>query len=150
MRWTDQLSRGPALRSRIRDLAQAGQRPPALARTLTAEGWLSAEGTGFTAAKVRAIMVRMGLPPRGLSPSAEIERREGEVTVTELAHRLDRPLGTLYGWIRSGWLPVRRVQASYREIVLVRLEDAERVVAERQAAAHRPQTWTPPKPTLTH
>ncbi|GJD66303.1 hypothetical protein MPEAHAMD_6500 [Methylobacterium frigidaeris] len=47
-------------------------------------------------------MVWMGVAPGGLSPSPEIEQREGEVTVTELAHRLDRALWTLYAWIRSG------------------------------------------------
>lgn len=152
VRWTDQLSRGPALRARIAERAQAGDRPPTIARTLTTEGWLSADGKGFTAAKVRAIMVRMGLPLRGLSPSAEIVRRDDELTVGELAHRLDRPIGTLYAWIRYGWLPVRRVHASYRNVLLVRLTDAQ-MLAEKRAAAtlrlqephrHRPSPRTDP------
>jgi DNA invertase Pin-like site-specific DNA recombinase len=147
VRWTDQLSRGPALRARIGDLARAGQRPPTIARTLTSEGWLSAEGRSFTAAKVRAIMVRMGLPLRGLSLSAEIERGEDELTVAELAHRLDRPLGTLYAWVRYGWLPVRRVHASYRDVFLVRLADAQTLIEKRQAVTRAPQAWTPPPPS---
>ncbi|KOX59593.1 hypothetical protein ADL19_05040 [Streptomyces purpurogeneiscleroticus] len=147
VRWTDQLSRGPVLRARIGELARAGQRPPTIARTLTSEGWLSAQGTSFTAAKVRAIMVRMGLPLRGLSLSAEIERGEDELTVAELAHRLDRPLGTLYAWVRYGWLPVRRVYASYRDVFLVRLADAQTLIEKRQAATGAPQAWTPPPPS---
>jgi len=146
VRWTDQLSRGPALRARIMELAQAGHRPPAIASSLTQEGWLSADGDGFTAAKVRAIMVRMGLPLRGLSLSADVERHEDELTVPELAHRLDRPLGTLYAWIRYGWLPVRRIPVSSREILLVRLGAAQSLVEKRQAAALSPQSWTPPTP----
>ncbi len=146
VRWTDQLSRGPALRARIVELAQAGLRPPAIARSLTQEGWLSAAGDGFTPAKVRAIMVRMGLPLRGLSLSAEVERHDDELTVPELAHRLDCALGTLYAWIRYDWLPVRRVRVSYREILLVRFGTAQALVEQRRAAARATQAWTPPTP----
>ena len=149
VRWTDQLSSGPALRTRIKDLTQAGLRPPAIARVLTKEGWLSANGASYTAAKVRAIAVRMGLPRQGLSPSAEIERCEGEFTVPELAHHLDRPIGTLYAWIRNGWLPVRRVRTSYREIFLVRLETAQALAEARRTAAHLPQAWAAPSPEVS-
>jgi DNA invertase Pin-like site-specific DNA recombinase len=150
VRWTDQLSRGPALRARIVELAQADHRPPAIARSLTQEGWLSADGDGFTAGKVRAIMVRMGLPLRGESLSAEVERQDDEFTVPELAHRLDRPLGTLYAWIRYGWLPVRRVPVSDREILLVRLGAAQALIEQRRAAARATQAWTPPAPRTPH
>ncbi len=146
VRWTDQLSRGPALRERIVELAQAGERPPTIARSLTREGWRSADGDGFTAAKVRAIMVRMGLPLRGLSLSADVERHEDELSVPELAHRLDRPLGTLYAWVRYGWLPVRRVRVSQREILLVRLGAAQALLEQRRAASQATQAWTPPPP----
>ena len=146
VRWTDQLSRGPALRARIAECARAGDRPPTIARILTAEGWLSADGDGFTDGKVRAIMVRMGLPLRGLSLSADIARHDDELTVAELAHCLDRPLGTLYGWIHSGRLPVRRVHASYRDVFLVRLADAQALVEKQHAAAKATQSWTPPVP----
>jgi len=91
-------------------------------------------------------MVRMGLPLRGVSLSAEIERQGDELTVPELAHRLDRPLGTLYAWIRYGWLPVRRVPVSDREILLVRLGSAQALVEQRRAAARATQAWTPPTP----
>jgi hypothetical protein len=119
---------------------------------LTAEGWLSADGDGFTAGKVRAIMVRMGLPLRGLSFSAEVERRDDELAVSELAHRLDRPLGTLYAWIRHGWLPVRRVRTSHREVLLVRLSAAQALAEQRREAARAraTQPWTPPRPQTAH
>ncbi len=130
------------------ELAQAGQRPPAIARSLTREGWRSADGDGFTAAKVRAIMMRMGQPLRGLSLSADVERHDDELTVPELAHRLDRPLGTLYAWVRYGWLPVRRVRVSQREILLVRLGAAQALVEQRRAASQATQAWTPPIPRI--
>lgn len=150
VRWIDQLSRADELRGRVRALAEAGLRPPAIARALNVEGWLSASGEPFNDGKVRAMLARMGMPLRGVSPSAEVERRDDEVTVTELAARIDRPLGTLYAWVRRGWLPVRRVQASYREVFLVRLPDAEALVASRVAAACEPQRWNAPEPvTLT-
>lgn len=69
------------------------------------------------------------------------------MTVAELAHRLDRPLGTLYAWVRYGWLPMRLVRASYREVFLIRLEDAQALIEKRQAAARAPQAWTPLTPS---
>lgn len=149
VRWTDQLSRADELRGQVRTLAAAGLRPPAIARALNADGWLSASGEPFNDGKVRAMLARMGMPLRGTPPSAEVKRRDDEVTVTELAARVDRPLGTLYAWVRRGWLPVRRVQASYREVFLVRLSDAEALLASRMAAAQAPQRWRAPEP-LTH
>jgi DNA invertase Pin-like site-specific DNA recombinase len=146
VRWTDQLSRGPELRALITDLAKTGQRPPAIARHLAREGWLSADSTPFNAAKVRAIMTRMGLVRPRNPPSAEVERRADEMTVPELSSHLDRPLGTLYAWIRYGWLPVRRVQTSYREILLVRLQDAQALRVRRREAVHGNQKWKAPSP----
>src|SRR4051812_21730972 len=134
VRWTDQLSRGPALRARIVDLAQAGHRPPAIARSLTQEGWLSADGDGFTAGKVRAIMVRMGLPLRGVSLSAEVERQDDELTVPELAHRLDRPLGTLYAWIQIAATAAKAEQVAAQGIVPKHLLSLQRQA--RKALPH--------------
>jgi DNA invertase Pin-like site-specific DNA recombinase len=146
VRWTDQLARGTELRARITELAKQGQRPPTIARHLTRDGWLSADGTPFNAAKVRAIMIRMGLSRPRKPPSAEVEREVDEMTVPELSCRLDRPIGTLYAWIRYGWLPVRRVQTSCREILLVRLVDAQSLVSRRNDAARRSQKWKAPTP----
>jgi DNA invertase Pin-like site-specific DNA recombinase len=61
VRWTDQLARGAELRATIADLAKDGLRPPAIARQMARDGWLSADAQPFNAAKVRAIMMRMGL-----------------------------------------------------------------------------------------
>jgi len=68
------------------------------------------------------------------------------MTVPELSSILDRPIGTLYAWIRKGWLPVRRARTSYREILLVRLEDARSAVATRNDANGQSQEWTAPSP----
>jgi len=71
VRWTDQLA---LLRAAIEDLAKAGLRPPAIARQLARDGWLSADARPFNAAKVYAIMTRMGLAQPQHPPSAEVER----------------------------------------------------------------------------
>jgi len=144
VRWTDQLTRGPELRATVADLAKGGLRPPAIARQLTRDGWLSADAQPFNAAKVRAIMTRMGLAQPQHPPSAEVERCADEMTVPELSCILDRPIGTLYAWIRNGWLRVRRVKTSYREILLVRLEDARSAIENRNKQIV--QEWKAPAP----
>jgi DNA invertase Pin-like site-specific DNA recombinase len=148
VRWTDQLARGPELRAAIEDLAKAGLRPPAIARQLARDGWLSADAQPFNTAKVYAIMTRMGLAQPQHPPSEEVERRADEMTVPELSSILDRPIGTLYAWIRKGWLPVRRARTSCREILLVRLEDARSAVGSRNEANGRIQEWKAPSPKL--
>ena len=146
VRWTDQLAHGPELRAAITDLAQAGIRPPSIARKLAKEGWLSADAQPINAAKVRAIMTRMGLSQPQHPPSAEVKRRGDEKTVPELSGILDLPIGTLYAWIRNNWLPARRVQTSYREILLVRLKDAQTTIIRRREANGRSHEWKAPVP----
>ena len=144
VRWTSQLARNSELKERIAELAAAGLRPPEIARRLSAENWRSANGGPFTEAKIRPLMARLGYPSRSLAVSQEVERRPGEMTVTELAPALDLSVGTLYSWIRKEWLPARRVATSFRDIFLVRKADAENVAAERRKIAGQPQKWTAP------
>ena len=125
---------------------EAGIRPPSIARKLASEGWLSADAQPINTAKVRAIMMRMGLAQPQHPPSAEVERRGDEKTVPELSGILNLPIGTLYAWIRNDWLPARRVQTSYREILLVRLKDARHTIANRQEANCRSHEWKAPAP----
>jgi DNA invertase Pin-like site-specific DNA recombinase len=146
VRWTSQLAKNAELKQRIAELVGAGLRPPAIARQLNAENWLSAHGTPFTDAKIRPLLTRMGYPSRGLAVSAEVTREQGEMTVTELAPELDLAVGTLYSWIRNGWLPARRVFASFRDIYLIKKSDVESLVVTRRAMSRLPQKWNPPSP----
>jgi len=136
VRRTVQLARHAELLARIRDLQAQGLRPPAIARTLQADGWRSAHGKGFTEGSVRALLTRMGVvstsPKR---PSAVAARRPGEFTVTEIASRLNLPEGTVYNWLYKGRLPARRVAAAWHTLWLVRLEEVEALLRQRAGAA---------------
>jgi excisionase family DNA binding protein len=114
------------LLARIRELHAQGLRPPVIARALQADGWRSAHGKGFTEGSVRALLTRMGVvstsPKR---PSAVVARCAGELTVTEIAARLNLPEGTVYNWLYKGRLSARRVEAAWHTLWLVRLEDVE-------------------------
>jgi len=139
VRRTVQLARHAELLARIRDLQAQGLRPPAIARTLQADGWRSAHGKGLTEGSVRALLTRMGVvstsPKR---PSAVVARRAGEFTVTEIASRLNLPEGTVYNWLYKGRLPARRVEAAWHTLWLVRLEDVKALLQQRMGAARLP------------
>ena len=66
-------SRHAELLARIRDLHAQGLRPPAITRTLQADGWRSAHGKGLTEGSVRALLTRMGV----VSTAAATQRRRG-------------------------------------------------------------------------
>ena len=139
MRYTVQLARHAELLDRIRGLHAQGLRPPAIARTLQADGWRSAHGKGFTEGSVRALLTRMGVvstsPKR---PSAVVVRCAGEFTATEVAARLNLPEGTVYNWLYKGRLPARRVVAAWHTLWLVRLEDVKALLRQRAGAARLP------------
>jgi len=139
VRRTVQLACHAELLARIRDLQAQGLRPPAIARTLQADGWRSAHGKGLTEGSVRALLTRMGVvstsPKR---PSAVVARRAGEFTVTEIASRLSLPEGTVYNWLYKGRLPARRVEAAWHTLWLVRLEDVKALLQQRMGAARLP------------
>jgi hypothetical protein len=95
VRYTVQLSRHAELLDRIRGLHAQGLRVPAIACALQADGWRSAHGKSFTEGSVRALLTRMGIlsnsPKR---PSAVAVRAEDELTVAEVAARLNLPEAT--------------------------------------------------------
>ena len=139
VRYTVQLARHAELLDRIRGLHAQGLRPPAIARTLQADGWRSAHGKGFTEGSVRALLTRMGvLSTSPKRPSAIAARCEGEFTVAEIAARLNLPEGTVYNWLYKGRLPARRVVAAWHTLWLVRLEDVEALLRQRAGAARLP------------
>ena len=152
VRGTVQLARHAELLARIRGLHAQGLRPPAIARSLQAEGWRSAHGKGFTEGSVRALLTRMGVAAE--RPQAAQRRRgaaAGEFTVAEIAARLDLPEGTVYNWLYKGRLPARRVMAAWHTLWLVRLEDVEALLRQRAGAARlppRPAASRRPSPTI--
>src|SRR4051812_48188319 len=139
VRRTVQLSRHAELLAHLRGRHAQGLRPPAIARILQVEGWRSAHGKGFTEGSVRALLARMGVvstsPKR---PSAVVARRTNELTVTEVAARLNLPEGTVYNWLYKGRLPARRVVAAWHTLWLVRLEEVEALLRQRAGAARLP------------
>jgi excisionase family DNA binding protein len=139
VRRTSQLSRHAELLDRIRALRDSGLRPPAIARTLVAEGWKTAHGSSFTEGSVRGLLTRMGvLPDKQCRPSAVAPRHEGEFTVTEIAARLNLPEGTVYNWIYQQRLPARRVPAAWHTLWLIRIEDVEALLRQRTAGGRLP------------
>lgn len=143
VRRTAQLSRHDELLGRIRNLHTGGQRAPAIARTLMAEGWTSAYGRSFTEGSVRALLTRMGvLSTSQKRPSATVVRQEGELTVAEAAARLNLPEGTIYCWLHKQRLPARRVTSGWHTLWLLRLDDAEQLMSTRTPGGRLPVATT--------
>jgi len=139
VRRTVQLACHAELLARIRDLQAQGLRPPAIARTLQADGWRSAHGKGFTEGSVRALLTRMGvLSTSPKRPSAVVARDEGELTVAEVAARLNLPEATVYNWLYKRRLPARRVAAAWHTLWLVRLDEVEALLRQRAGASRLP------------
>jgi excisionase family DNA binding protein len=139
VRRTTQLSRHAELIQRIRTLHSEGRRPPAITRTLVAEGWSSAHGKPYRESGVRSLMTRMGLVPARLArPTNVVVRDAGEFTPAEIASRLNMPEGTVYLWLYKKRLPARRVEAADRSLWLVRLEDVERLLRQRGPGGRLP------------
>lgn len=78
-----------------------GQRDTDIAAELRALGLRTARGHQFETRDVRNVRHSLGLArPSPLEP--------GELTVTQVAARLDVKPGTVYYWIRTGLLPARK------------------------------------------
>lgn len=93
---------------------------------------------------VRALLHRIGVPitPR-LSLAACLQEREpGELTIGELAARLDAPCTTIHRWITRGVVTARKVQVLTRSLWLIRVDEAElnRLRHRRQHGAGHPAT----------
>jgi len=142
VRRTAQLSNHAELVERIRTLHAEGRRPPAITRTLVAEGWRSAHGKPFRDSGIRSLMTRIGLiPSRAARPSAVVVREDGEFTPNEIAARLNMAPVTVYTWVYKGQVAARRVVAADRSLWLVKLTDVEQLLQQRG-----PGGRLPPKP----
>lgn len=144
VRRTTQLARHAELLERIRTLHREGRRPPAITRTLVAEGWRSAHGKPYRESGVRSLMTRMGLIPARLArPTAVVARNEGEFTPAEIAARLNMPEGTVYSWLYKGFLLARRADAADRSLWLIRLADVEQLLLQRGPGGRLPSRQSP-------
>lgn len=120
-----QLAGHDELLARTTALFADGLRPPAIARTLAAEGWVMPHGRPVTEGGVRSWLQRRGLLPDGRHrPTLVVERAPDEFTVAELSVRLGVPEGTIYRWLYKGLVPARRAPAVSQNLWLVRLDDA--------------------------
>jgi excisionase family DNA binding protein len=139
VRYTAQLSRHTELLERIRAAHAQGLRPPAIARALCADGWRSAHGKSFTEGSVRALLTRMGvLSTSPKRPSAVAVRHQDELTVAEIAARLNLPEGTIYNWLHKGRLTARRVAAAWHTLWLLRLDEVEALLRQRAGGSRLP------------
>lgn len=141
VRRVTQLARHDEMMARAEALFCEGLRPPAIARTLAAEGWLAPHRRPVTENGVRSWLHRRGWLPDGRHrPSAVVERAEGELTVAELSARLGVPEGTIHRRPHKGLMPARKTTALNRDLWLVRLKNA---LAHDRQRRRRPTTIAP-------
>jgi len=93
---------------------------------------------------VRALLTRMGvLSTSPKRPSAVAVRHQDELTVAEIAARLNLPEGTIYNWLYKGRLPARRVVAAWHMLWLLRLEDVEALLWQQAGRSRLPSRHAP-------
>jgi len=98
-----QLAGHDELLARTTALFTEGLRPPAIARTLAAEGWLMPHGRPVTEGSVRSWLQRRGLLPDGRHrPTLVVERAPDEFTVAELSVWVS-PRARSTGGCTKGW-----------------------------------------------
>jgi DNA invertase Pin-like site-specific DNA recombinase len=105
----DQLSTWPQLLQRIRDLLHARISVSKIAATLNAEGMRTADGTPFTEACVRMLMLRQGLHSARNRQRPAPSLNKHEWTIADLAKKLQVGYGTLIRWIHENRLKGRKL-----------------------------------------
>ncbi len=117
-----------ALLQRIRNLHAEGHKAPAIAGVLNAEGWTPPKRRStHTAVMVRSLLRRLGMPvaPR-MSWTARLQGREpGEMTIDELAARLDAPKAAIHRWIQREVVVARKVPVLTQSVWLIQAGEAE-------------------------
>ena len=122
----DQLSYYPQLMARVAELHAQGENAAAIARRLNAEDWRPAKRCDtFNAPMVLTLLLRQGLRSRQSAYAGTIERTQQELTLTELARRLNVPQPTLYSWLRRGLLQGRQVIHADHPLWLIQADEAE-------------------------
>jgi len=122
----DQLSYYPQLMARVAELHAQGENAAAIARRLNAEDWRPAKRCDtFNAPMVLTLLLRQGLRSRQSAYAGTIEGTQQELTLTELARRLNVPQPTLYSWLRRGLLQGRQVIHADHPLWLIQADEAE-------------------------
>jgi DNA invertase Pin-like site-specific DNA recombinase len=122
----DQLSYYPQLMARVAELHAQGENAAAIARRLNAEDWRPAKRCDtFNAPMVLTLLLRQGLRSRQSAYAGMIEEAQEELTLNELARRLNVPQPTLYSWLRRGLLHGRQVIHADHPLWLIQADEAE-------------------------
>jgi hypothetical protein len=142
-----QLADCEHLLRRVRELRVAGERAPAIASRLNAEGFRTSRNTLFRAGTVRSLLCREGLSQsRPALPFPEGRGRD-EWWVSDLARELNMSATGLHGWIRRGWVAARQLGVGARCWII--WADAEEMRRLRQLQAQHqapfPLELTTPK-----
>jgi hypothetical protein len=128
------------LLARAAALHQQGLSRGAIAEGLNAEGWRPAKRRQtFTAAMVRALLVRQGLSSSKARPRS-VTHEADAWTLPKLAYTLEMPHPTLYAWLRQGHLQARHDPGSGQWVIRADASELQRLRALRQA----PRIWKRP------
>ena len=114
--------------SRIRELAR-DRTNAQIATVLNQEGLKSSTGKPFTPSMISWMRFKHGIPSPRL-------KRPAELTVKEVAQKLDVSTGVVYYWIRNGYLEARRIQDGYPFWITLSAEK-EKELRDRIKASYR-------------
>ena len=105
----EQLSYWPELKERVRELFSQTRDNGEIAERLNAEGWRPPKRkTLFDRTSARRLLDRLNLRSRRSITQPREELAENERTLRALAEQLDMPAGTLFAWLRRGWVSGRQ------------------------------------------
>jgi len=113
---------------RIRELAR-DRTNAQIATVLNQEGLKSSTGKPFTPSMISWMRFKHGIPSPRL-------KRPAELTVKEVAQKLDVSTGVVYYWIRNGYLEARRIQGGYPFGITLTAEK-EKELRDRIKASYR-------------
>jgi hypothetical protein len=135
----EQLHDFKLLKERVVALRQAGRTADQIAEALNREGFVPPRGPDrYDRALVRKLMWRCGIsrqPRRELHGG--IEPGPNEWWLSTLADELKMSRGTLWGWVRLGWVRGRKIGTGLRRLIV--WADAEEVDRLLRLHAYRPK-----------
>jgi hypothetical protein len=139
----EQLGSAGGLRRRVGELRGEGLTAPSIAARLNAEGLRASDGRPFTEPGVRRLLSRYGLSRSGQAAVGRLGA--GEWLVPDLVRLTGVPPGTIYGWVRRGLVPTRRIgEGRGRRLVVTGLGDHPDLGAIRRFVKLRERTDGPP------
>ncbi len=108
-----QLSDYARLKSRVIELRDSGHTAREIAKALNREGFRTPQrGKTYDAVLVRRFISHSGLSgPHPASSAARSILGSHEFWISELARRLEMPVGTLGSWCRRGWVHARQLDS---------------------------------------